>query len=148
MDGGLLPTGNRHTRHLTTFSFFSDPMMYISLEPHTHIYIYTHTSVRLLLFYWLQNKKKFNIDGNSPVHFHLTFLCPSSSSPLIDFLFFFHLKLEHKLNIVDYNLKKNKSNLSRMIWWEMLFIFGLSIDELDYLYMSCWYCIISVMINE
>jgi hypothetical protein len=50
MDCGLLPTGNRHTRHLTTFStfFFPDPMMYISLE--LYIYVYT-LPFCLLLFY-------------------------------------------------------------------------------------------------
>jgi hypothetical protein len=63
------------------FLFFPDPMMYTSLEPHTRAYIYT--SVRLLLFYWLQKKKRFDIDGNSQLtflmynffilHFHSTF---------------------------------------------------------------------------
>jgi hypothetical protein len=102
MDDGLLPTGNRHTRHLTTFSFFSDPMMYTSLEPHTRISIHTyiHTSVRLYSDFidCRRKKKRFDIDGNSLVHFHLTFLMYNFfvlhfSSPPYN-RFSFHSKLE------------------------------------------------------
>jgi hypothetical protein len=80
MDGGLLPTGNRHTRHLTTFSLFFLLIcdVYIPGATHTHIYIHFRLSTFILL---IVKKKKFDIECHYMVilsfifHFTFFFLC-------------------------------------------------------------------------
>jgi hypothetical protein len=55
MDDGLLPNGNRHTRHLTTFFFFFLILWCIHPWSHTHTRIYTLPSV---YFYFIDCKKR------------------------------------------------------------------------------------------
>lgn len=106
MDDGLLPTGNRRTRHLTTFYSFPDSMMYVSLEPHTHLYRYiyvyvhicmhTHTDFRLSTLILFITKGSFDIECHHmiillfvftlPLVFLYIIFSPSSSFTMNDFL--------------------------------------------------------------